>query len=188
MGRQAGSGKGLGGETYSIELCGGTHVRQTGDIGMFVIYGESASAAGIRRIEALTGEAARAHLAAQDAMLAEAAGALKAQRGDVVPRIRALMEERRTLQGEVADLRRQLAMGGGTSGGSEAETISGLSFVGQALTGVSGKDLRGLIDAQKDRLGSGAIVLIADAGGKAAVAAGVTDDLTARVSAVDLVK
>jgi len=189
MGRLDGSGKGLNKTTYSLELCGGTHVRQTGDIGTFVALGESASAAGVRRIEALTGEAARAHLAAQDATLAEAASVLKTQRAEVVPRIKALIDERKALQGEVADLRRQLALGGGKGGdGPAVEKVGDLGFVGQVLEGVSGKDLRGLIDAQKEQLGSGVVVLIADAGGKAAVAAGVTADLTAKVSAVDLVR
>ncbi|RED11216.1 alanine--tRNA ligase [Pontivivens insulae] len=185
---QADTGKGTDGSTYSIELCGGTHVAQTGDIGLFVTLGESASASGVRRIEALTGEAARAYLAEQDHMVAQIANALKAQRGDVVDRVSALMDERRKLQNEVADLRKQLAMGGGASGGPDVKEINGIKFVGQALSGVSGKDLRGLIDEQKAKLGSGVIVLIADAGGKAAVAVGVTDDLTDRISAVDVVK
>ncbi|WP_112323840.1 alanine--tRNA ligase [Oceanibium sediminis] len=188
MGTQAKSGKGATGDTYSIELCGGTHVRQTGDIGVFVTLGESASASGVRRIEALTGPAAQAYLAEQEATLSQVAGTLKAQRSEVVERIKALLDERRQLQAEVAELRKQLAMGGG--GGAEAATedLAGVAFLGQVLNGVSGKDLRGLIDEQKARLKSGAVVLIADTGGKAAIAAGVTDDLTDRVSAVDLVR
>ncbi len=187
MGRQEGSGRGGNGATYSIELCGGTHVRRTGDIGLFAVLGESASAAGVRRIEALTGEAARAYLAEQEQTLAQAAGVLKSQRTEVVDRLRSLLEERRTLQAEVADLRKQLAMGGG---GAEtgAQDVGGVAFLGQALSGVSGKDLRGLIDAQKQKLGSGVVLLLADTGGKAAIAAGVTEDLTERVSAVDLVR
>ena len=189
MGRQDGSGKGTDGSTYSLELCGGTHVARTGEIGTFVTIGESASAAGIRRIEALTGSAAEAYLAEQDRTVAEIALALKAQRGDVVDRVRALMDERKALTAEVSELRKQLAMAGGAS--SEApgpETVNGTAFLGQVLQGVSGKDLRGLIDEQKTNVGSGVVVLIADTGGKAAIAVGVTDDLVAQVSAVDLVR
>ncbi|MGB0497887.1 MAG: alanine--tRNA ligase [Rubricella sp.] len=188
MGALEHSGKGADGRTYSIELCGGTHVQRTGEIGLFVTVGESASAAGVRRIEALTGEAARAYLAEQDRTVAEIAGTLKAQRGEVIDRVKALMEERRALQNEIADLRRQVALGGGSGGGAAAKSVAGMQFLGQSLTGVSGKDLRGLIDEQKGRLGSGIVLLIADTGGKAAVAAGVTDDLTGKVSAVDLVR
>ena len=189
MGR-APTGKGADGETWSIELCGGTHVRQTGDIGLFVALGDSASSAGVRRVEALTGEAARRHLAAQDRRVAEVAGALKAPPAEVVDRVRALMEERRALAAEVAELRRQVALAGGAgeAAAPEPREVGGLPFLAQVLDGVTGKDLPGLIDAHKDRLGSGAILLIADAGGKAAVAAGVTDDLAGRVSAVDLVR
>lgn len=164
------------------------HVKQTGDIGLFVALAESASASGVRRIEALTGEAARLYLAEQNALVGEIAGSLKAQRSDVLARVQSLMEERRALQAEVAELRKQVAMGGGSGAGGDAKDINGIKVLAQALQGVSAKDLRGLIDEQKAKLGSGVIVLIADAGGKAAVAAGVTDDLTSRVSAVDLVK
>ncbi len=188
MGTEAGSGKGLDGQTYSIELCGGTHVRQTGDIGMFVTLGESASSAGVRRIEALTGAEAFKYLSEQDHRLAEVALELKAQPGDVLDRVRALMEERKALSNEVAQLRRDVAMGGGAVAGPEAKDIGGVKFLAQVLSGVSGKDLPPLMDEMKDKLGSGAILLIADAGGKAAVAAGVTKDLTERVSAVDLVR
>ncbi|MBE3637680.1 alanine--tRNA ligase [Mangrovicoccus algicola] len=188
MGRQAGSGKGVSGDVYSLELCGGTHVARLGEIGMFVLLGDSASSAGIRRIEALTGQAAFDHLAGQATTLSEAAGLLKSQADDVPARVQALLEERRALQNEVAQLRRDLAMGGGGSSGPETRDIKGITFLGQSLSGVSGKDLRPLIDAHKDRLGSGVVVLIADADGKAAVAAGVTGDLTDRISAVDLVK
>lgn len=189
MGR-ADTGKGLGGDTYSLELCGGTHVRQTGDIGTFVILGDSASSAGVRRIEALTGAEAFAHLEREAGRMGEVAGALKAQSGDVMDRLKALMDERKSLQNEVAQLRRELAMAGGAGqgGGAEAKDVNGVKFMAQVLSGVSGKDLPALIDEHKQRLGSGAVLLIADAGGKAAVAAGVTADLTGSVSAVDLVK
>ena len=182
------TGKGTDGETYSIELCGGTHVGRTGDIGLFVTLGDSASSAGVRRVEALTGDAAYRYLAEQDRRLAETALALKTGPADVPARVAALLDERKALQAELADLRKKVALGGGGSADAEAEDIGGIKAVFQRLDGVSGKDLPGLIDAHKARLGSGIVVLIADAGGKAAVAAGVTDDLTSKLSAVDLVR
>ena len=190
MGTQTGSGKGNDGNTYSLELCGGTHVQRTGDIGVFVTLGDSASSAGVRRIEALTGAEAFAYLSQQDHRLAETALELKAQAADVPARVRALLDERKALSNEVAQLRRELAMAGGAGqgGGADAEEINGIKFVAQVLSGVSGKDLPPLIDEHKQKLGTGAVLLIADTGGKAAVAAGVTKDLTDRVSAVDLVK
>jgi alanyl-tRNA synthetase len=188
MGRLAGSGKGTDGATYSIELCGGTHVGRLGEIGAFVLLGDSASSAGVRRIEALTGQAALDHLRAQDQRLSDVAAALKAQPQDVAERVKALMEERRALQNEVAQLRRELAMGGGAGGGADARDINGVKFVAQTVSGVTGKDLPALVDELKTRVGSGAVLVVADTGGKAAVAAGVTADLTARLSAVDLVK
>ncbi|MFK7745312.1 MAG: alanine--tRNA ligase [Roseobacter sp.] len=189
MGQQAGSGKGAAGDTYSLELCGGTHVRQTGDIGAFVTLGDSASSAGVRRIEALTGAAAMQYLRAQDLRLAEVALDLKAQPADVPDRVRALMDERRALSNEVAQLRRELAMAGGSSADAPAaRDVAGVQFVAQVLSGVTGKDLPALVDQFKEKIGSGAVLLIADADGKAAVAAGVTADLTATHSAVDIVK
>ena len=190
MGMQAGSGRGSAGSTYSLELCGGTHVRRTGDIGAFVLLGDSASSAGVRRIEALTGQAAMEYLRTQDQRLAEVASDLKAQAVDVPARVKALLDERKALSNEVAQLRRELAMAGGAGQGGEAagEVVNGIKFVAQVLSGVSGKDLPALIDEHKARIGSGAVLLIADAGGKAAVAAGVTEDSTGKVSAVDLVK
>ena len=189
MGRAA-TGKGLDKQTYSLELCGGTHVRQTGDIGLCVVLGDSASSAGVRRIEALTGKAAQDYLRAQDQRLAKTALVLKTQAADVPDRVRALLDERKALSNEVAQLRRELAMAGGAGqgGGAEPVTVNGVAFLAQVLQGVSGKDLPALIDEHKTRIGSGAILLIADADGKAAVAAGVTSDLTGTVSAVDLVK
>ncbi|MCB1370722.1 MAG: alanine--tRNA ligase [Rhodobacteraceae bacterium] len=190
MGRSAGSGIGAAGDTYSLELCGGTHVGRTGDIGTFRLVGEGASASGVRRIEALTGAAAQAHSASESGTLAEAAGLLRARPEELAARIRALMEERKAATAEIAELRRKLALAGGTAAGTsaEAETVAGIPFLAQALTGVSPKDLRGLIDAHKARLGSGVVLLVADTGDRAAVAAGVTEDLTGRLSAVDLVR
>jgi len=187
MGRQAGSGRGGTGDTYSIELCGGTHVGRTGDIGVFRLVSESATASGVRRIEALTGFGALAAIDADRAALGEAAEVLKVTPEGLAGRVLGLLDERKSLQGEVTELRKQLAMSGDT-GENNSKDINGVAFVGQTLRGVSGKDLRGMIDEHKARLGSGAVLLIADTGGKAAIAAGVTEDLTARLSAVDMVK
>ena len=186
MGKRTGSGKGADKQTYSLELCGGTHVARTGDIGMFALTTETASAAGIRRIEALTGQAAMAELRRVDRELSEIAGILKAQAGDVVGKVRALSDERKALANEVAQLKRQLAMGGG--GASEAKEIAGVKFIGRRVEGVSGKDLGALVDEMKAQLGSGAVLVLAEADGKATVAAGVTGDLTDRISAVALVQ
>ena len=189
MGR-APTGKGQDGKTWSIELCGGTHVRQTGDIGTFVVLGDSASSAGVRRIEALTGDEAFRFLSAQDHRLGAIALELKVQPADVVARVKSLISERKALQNEVAQLRRDLAMAGGAGqgGGTDTREVNSVPFFAQVLSGVSGKDLPLLIDEHKNRMGSGAVLLIADIGGKAAVAAGVTQDFTDRYSAVDLVR
>ncbi len=187
MGQQDGSGKGSNGNTYSLELCGGTHVGRTGDIGVFVTLGDSASSAGVRRIEALTGPAAFEYLSAQDHRMGALSQELNAQPGDVMERVKALKDDRKKLENEVAQLRRELAMAGGASA-PEVVEVNGIAFHAQALTGVTGKDLAGIVDEHKVRLGSGAVLLIADTGGKAAVAAGVTDDLTDKLSAVDLVR
>jgi len=186
----ADTGKGQDGQTYSLELCGGTHVKQTGDIGMCVILGDSASSAGVRRIEALTGQGALDYLRDQASTLTAVTGALKAQPSEVVERVEALLSERKTLSNEVAQLRRELAMAGGAGqgGGAAVEEVNGVKFVAQVLSGVSGKDLPALIDEHKTQIGSGAVLLIADTGGKVAVAAGVTEDTIGTVSAVDLVK
>ncbi len=188
MGRQDGSGKGVDGNTYSLELCGGTHVKQLGEIGAFVTLGDSASSAGVRRIEALTGQAALDYLRAQDDRLGQAALALKAPATEVADRVKALLDERKALTNEVAQLRRDLAMGGGAKDAAPSEVISGVAFQAQVLSGVTGKDLPSLIDEMKTSMGSGAVLLIADTGGKAAVAVGVTDDMTGRVSAVDILR
>ena len=187
MGR-ADTGKGLDGQTWSIELCGGTHVARTGDIGLFVLLGDSASAAGVRRIEALTGEAALCHVEAESDRLAAVASALKTQPAEAPDRVAALLAERKALQNELAQMRRELAMGGGGGEAQPVREINGIAFVSQVLSGVSGKDLPSLVDEHKARLKSGVVLLIADTGGKVAVAAGVTPDLAGRISAVDLLR
>ena len=189
MGIERGANRGSDGNTYSLELCGGTHVARTGDIGLFKVIGESASASGIRRIEALTGTGALAHIEAIEDSLAETSAVLKSARAELPARVRSLVDERRALQQELADLRRQVALAGsGENAAPEVRTINGIAFLGQILDGVSGKDLRALVDAHKARIGSGAVLLIATTDNKAAVAAGVTGDLTDRISAVDLVR
>jgi alanyl-tRNA synthetase len=188
MGRQDGSGKGASGDTYSLELCGGTHVRQLGEIGAFVMLGDAASSAGVRRIEALTGQVALDYLREQDGRLTQAAAALKAPSTEVADRVKALLDERKALSNEVAQLRRELAMSGGAKDASPSEVINGVAFQAQVLSGVTGKDLPALIDEMKSAMESGAVLLIADTGGKAAVAVGVTDDLVGRVSAVDILR
>ena len=188
MGHQEGSGKGADGRTYSLELCGGTHVKRLGEIGAFVTLGDSASSAGVRRIEALTGQAALDHLRVQQARLGLAAAALKSPAAEVADRVKALLDERKALTNEVAQLRRELAMGGGAKEATPSDVINGVAFQAQVLSGVTGKDLPALIDEMKATMESGAALLIADAGGKAAVAVGVTADLTDRVSAVDILR
>ena len=190
MGRETGSNKGLDGQTYSLELCGGTHVRHTGDIGLFVLTGESASSAGVRRIEAVTGSKAQEIAAQNSQILGGICKELKTTPDRVIARIKGEQAKVKELGNEVAQLRRELAMAGGAGQGAspEAIEINGIKFMAQVLSGVSGKDLPALIDEHKARLGTGAVVLIADTGGKVAVAAGVTDDLTSRISAVDLVR
>jgi alanyl-tRNA synthetase len=188
MGTLDGSGKGADGKTYSLELCGGTHVRQTGDIGVFVMISESASSSGVRRIEALTGAEAFQYLRAKAKTLGDLATILKAQVKDVPGRVQMLLDERKSLTNEMAQLRRELAMAGSGKVAPEVRDINGISLISQVLSGVTGKDLPALIDEHKARLESGAVLLIADTDGKVAVAAGVTADLTDKVSAVDLVR
>jgi alanyl-tRNA synthetase len=188
MGQLAGSGKGADGTTYSLELCGGTHVARLGDIGAFVVLGDSGSSAGVRRIEALTGKAALDHMAAQNQRLSQVATAMKAPVTEVLDRVKALMDERKALTNEVAQLRRELALSGGSKVETAIETVGGVPFQAQVMQGVTGKDLPSLIDEMKAQMGSGVVLLIADTGGKAAIATGVTADLTGSVSAVDLLR
>ena len=178
------------GKPYSVELCGGTHVGATGEIGIVRILSDSAVGAGVRRIEALTGEAARAYLAEQDERVKSLASTLKVQPVDVLSRVEALVDERRKLERELADAKRKLAMGGGSSaGGDESVDIGGVKYLGKVLTGVDPKDLKTLADDGKQGLGSGVVALIGvSEDGKASAVVGVTADLTERFSAVDLVR
>ena len=175
---------------YSVELCGGTHVRALGDIQLFKIVSESAVSAGIRRIEALTGEAARRWLTDRDAKLREAAATLKSAPDEVPARIASLVEDRRRLERELSDAKKALAMGGGAAKSEAAgpEEIGGYKFIGQVVEGLDPKSLRSTVDSMKQRVGSGIAALVAVNEGRASVAVGVTDDFTNQVSAVDLVK
>jgi alanyl-tRNA synthetase len=175
---------------YSVELCGGTHVRALGDIQLLKIVSESAVSSGVRRIEALTGEAARKWLSDREAKLREAATTLKAAPDDVPARIAALIEERRTLERALADAKKQLAMGGGSAEetSAEPEQVNGHKFIGRVVEGFDPKGLRAAVDDMKKRLGTGIGALVAVNEGRASVAIGVTDDLAAQVSAVDLVQ
>ncbi|OYD84668.1 alanine--tRNA ligase [Azospirillum brasilense] len=175
---------------YSIELCGGTHVRRTGDIGLFKIVAEGAVAAGVRRIEALTGTGAKAWLSERDHLLTEAASVLKVRPEDVPSRLAALVDERKKMERELAELRRQVAMGGGAKaeGGNEAKDIAGVKFAARVVEGLPAKDLKPMADELKKQVGSGVVVLIASNEGKASIVVGVTDDLTGKISAVDLVR
>ena len=180
---------GDGGRNFSVELCGGTHVDATGDIQLFRIISEGAVSSGVRRIEALTGEAARQWLVAREDGLKQAAAALKTNPEDVSSRIDALLEERKRLEKDLAAAKKQLALGGGTGEASaQTETVGNVAFSGQVLDGLDPKELRPLLDEAKSRLGSGVAAICATNDGKAAFAVAVTDDLTDRFSAVDLVR
>ena len=185
-------------KAWSVELCGGTHVTRTGDIGLVCITAETASAAGVRRIEALTAEGAREYLAQQDARMRELAGVLRTRPDDVVDRVKALLEEKRQLERQFGDAKRQLALGGSAAqrngkGGDGASApiraVGGIKLLARTVQGLAPKDLRGLIDDGKKQLGSGVVAIVGvTEDGKAALAVGVTDDLTKRINAVDLAK
>jgi alanyl-tRNA synthetase len=174
---------------YSVELCGGTHVRALGDIGVFRIVSESAVSSGVRRIEALTGEGARQWFVAREEALKHTAAILRTTPEDVEARVSALMEERKKLERELAEAKKALALGGGAAKAENAdEEVGGVKFSGQVLDGLDPKELRGLLDQAKQRLGSGVAVIVAVNEGKASIAAAVTEDLAGKVSAVDLVR
>jgi len=177
------------GKSYSTELCGGTHVRATGDIGLIRIVSESAVAAGVRRMEALTGEAARRYLEEQDDRVKAIAGALKSTPADALARVTALLDERRKLERELTEARKQLALGGSGNGAAQSETVNGVGFIGKVVTGVNPRDLKPLADDAKKTVGSGIVTFIGvSEDGKASAVVGVTDDLVGTFSAVDLVK
>ena len=181
----------VGNRAWSLELCGGTHVKRTGDIGLIRIVSESAVAAGVRRIEALTGDAARHYLDGQDQRVHEIANALKTTPQEALERVHVLVEERRKLEKELNEARKQLALSGGANDHGEAdiEQINGLAFMGRVVHGIAPKDLKPLADAGKNKVGSGVVAFIGvSEDGKASAVVGVTDDLTKRFNAVELVK
>nr|WP_321525122.1 alanine--tRNA ligase [uncultured Cohaesibacter sp.] len=177
------------GKTYSVELCGGTHVSRTGDVGLVTVVSESAVASGVRRIEALTGKEARSYLHQQDERVRNAAGILKVAPHDLLDRLEALVADRRKLEKELADVRRKLAMGGSAGGGDAVKEVNGVKFLARVAEGISPKDLKGMVDQGKESIGSGVVVMIAvSEDNKVGVVVGVTDDLTDRFNAVELVK
>ena len=183
------------GHAYSIELCGGTHVRRTGDIGLLKIVSESAVASGVRRIEALTGEAARFYLAAQDERVREAAELLKVTPDEMINRLAAIIDERRKLERQLADAKRELALGGGAGSGGDGagaamvRDLGKVKLLARTVHGVAPKDLRGLVDDAKKQLGSGVVAVIGVSDeGKAGLVVGVTADLTGTYDAVELAR
>ncbi len=180
-------GAGDDGKPFSVELCGGTHVRRTGDIGLFKIVAETAIASGVRRIDALTGAAAEAHLAAEEGILSQAAAALRTSPAELPARIASLVEERRRLDRELADARRALA-GAGQGPRSVEKRIGEVAFDGRVVDDVPGRQLRSLADDLKRRIGSGIVAVVSRADGKAAIVVGVTPDLASRFDAVELVR
>ncbi len=178
------------GKTYSTELCGGTHVRRTGEIGLVTLVSEGGVAAGVRRIEALTGAAARKHLTEQEKRLRAVAMALKSRPEDAAERVQVLVEERRRLERDLAEARKKLAMGGGGKGvDGEVREVGSIRFLGRTVAGIPPRDLKGLVDAGKRTVGSGVVAFVGVADdGKAGIVVGVTDDLIQRFSAIDLVR
>ncbi len=178
------------GSDYSVELCGGTHVRRTGDIGYFKIISEGAVSAGVRRLEVLTGRAACDYSAEQENYLLDAAATIKAPVQELPARLSSLLSERKAMEKEIADLQKKIALGGGSSAsaGDDIKDINGTKFIGQVLEGIPAKELRGLADEAKKKIGSGVIAFVAVNDGKAAVLTAVTDDMTDKISAVDLVR
>jgi len=181
-------GRAIDSAFYSVELCGGTHVTATGDIAVLRIVSESAVSSGVRRIEALTGEGARMWLVGREEALKGTAALLRTGPEDVETRVAALLDERRRLERELAEAKKALALGGGGKAEAADEDVGGVKFFGQVLEGLDPKDLRGLLDQAKQRMGSGVAAIVAVNDGKASIAAGVTEDLVGKVSAVDLVR
>jgi alanyl-tRNA synthetase len=177
-------------KAYSVELCGGTHVRRLGDIGLFTILSESAVASGVRRIEALTSEGARRHLQREARIAHDAAAAIKASPAELPARVAAMADERRKLERDLADARRALALAGPSRANESdgAKDVAGIKTVLRIVDGVAAKDLKSLADDAKTKIGSGVVAFVALAEGRASLVVGVTDDLTSRISAVDLVK
>jgi alanyl-tRNA synthetase len=178
----------VAGSNYSVELCGGTHVQALGDIALFKIVSEGAVASGIRRIEALTGEAARLWLTDRDDRLKEIAAMLRANPDEAPARVVALADNVKRLEKELADAKRAIAMGGSGGGASEAEQINGVTFVSQSFDALDPKELRNLANDARQQMGSGVVAYVTVNDGRASVLVALTEDLTASRSAVDLVR
>ena len=162
-------GRALDGDgAYSVELCGGTHVARTGDIALFKIVSEQGIAAGVRRIEALTGEAARRYLLEQAAVAKALADQFKAPVSDVIARVEALESQRRKLERDLAEAKRQLAVGGGAGPEAAVEEVNGVKFIGRVLQGVGGKDLRPIAETFRKQIPDGVVALNGVIDGKVA--------------------
>jgi alanyl-tRNA synthetase len=175
---------------WSVELCGGTHVRRTGDIGLITVLGESGVSSGVRRLEALTAKGARNHARTNANIVRSVADALNVGTQEVFTRIEALQDNLKKAERALSEANKKLALGGGGSAPAAAdETVNGVTYVGRAVEGISAKDVKGLVDSEKKRIGSGVVtVVLKGEDGRGTVAVGVTDDLTGKYSAGDLVK
>jgi len=182
---------------FSVELCGGTHVRRSGDIGLFKIVGASSVASGVSRIETLTGAAAEAYLAGEEELLRQSAAVLRTSPAEIPARLARLVDDNRRLERELAEARRALAMGhqpasassgGGRAAAPNGKRIGDIAFDGRVVDDVPGRELRSLADDLKRRIGSGIVTVVSRAEGKAAIVVGVTADLTDRFDAVELVR
>jgi alanyl-tRNA synthetase len=187
MGKDSGNAMG-----WSVELCGGTHVARTGDIGVVAVVSEGAVAAGVRRVEAMTGDAARQHLSSESRKLRDLAGLLKVPVGEIDVRLTQLLDERKRLERELTEAKKKLAMGGGATTAtstSDVREVAGVKLLARAVAGIDMKDLKSLADEGKKQIGSGVVALVAvNDEGKAGIVVGVTEDLTKRFNAVELVK
>ncbi|MBC93410.1 MAG: alanine--tRNA ligase [Rhodospirillaceae bacterium] len=176
------------GKNFSTELCGGTHVNNTGEIGLFTIVSESGVSSGIRRIEALTGIDARRHFEEQTKLLNSTANILRSSPADVPMRVSQVLEERRKLERELEETRRKLVTNGNSSVETPHKDINGIKYIGRSLTDIPPRELKSMVDDLKSQLGSGIVVIIGIYDGKGSIVVGVTNDLIKQVSAVDLVR
>ena len=190
MGLKNNSGLGVFGKTFSLELCGGTHVKRTGDIGSFKIISESASASGVRRIEAHTGEQVSKLVSDQEKTLRKLSKLLKTNNNDIIDRLKNLFDDKKNMQLEISNLKKQLSLGSESSNSKSPDIIkiSNVSFIGKILSDVDNNNLREIIDSYKKQIISGIILLVNVSQLKINLICGVTQDLTSQFSAVDLIK
>jgi len=181
----------MGKENYSVELCGGTHINQTGDIGLFKLVGETAVASGIRRIEALTGIKALEYFNTRENIISALQGKLKTSAEELNNRVQKLMDEKRDSEKEISDLKRKLALAsnsGGAGGENEVEEINGIKFITKKLDGIDAKDLREIVNEYKKKYTSSVVIIVSENEGKGSLVVGVTDDITSKISAVEIIK